>query len=89
MNAIEIEREFRDIYCEDCKTWADAAEVTFSTWVAPELEDKAMKRLYTRAINWQTKHPDTYIQQEETVEAYNGELIVSITVRKNEADCSF
>lgn len=89
MSEIEIEREFIDIYCEPVKTWAEAAEVTFSTWVDPELVEKAEKRLMTRAKNWQAKHTDTYIFTEEKVEAYNGEMILAVTVRKNEADRNF
>ena len=87
MNDIEITREFLDENAEEVKNWELAAEVVFTAWVDKELADKAEARIMRRANNWHAKHADTYIQEEARVKAYNGEIIVSVTVRKHSADC--
>lgn len=87
MNTIEITREFMNEYAEEVKNWELAAEVIFTAWADPEEADKAYSRCLRRAKNWHAKYPDTYIMEnEERLTAYNGEIIVTVTVRKHEAD---
>lgn len=83
MKEIETGKEFLDENGETVKNWEDAQTVIFSAWVAPELKEKAYRKLLTRARAWQKRHQDTYIQEEAAIEAYNGEFICSVSVNRS------